>query len=197
MKTLLFVISGLLSIVSIQAFSGDGTDIALSIRVNDQADELVVRPNEEVRVNFLATNNGPNDLNSFAGGFTGLIENFSFPFDIDCQNLGIGQARGFDPTDYVIVWPISPLAADQTRECQFSLRALSSTSANELIQIQYGPYSLNDPDPSNDVASFLITFVQVPSAPTAVPVLSAKTLVTLIFIILVLGAATLRSRARS
>ena len=197
MKTVLFAIAGLLSVVSIQAFSGDGTDIALSIRVNDQADELVVRPTEEVRVNFLATNEGPNDLNFLGGGTIGLIENFSFPFDIDCLNLDIGQARGFDPTNYAIGWQIAPLAVGETRECQFSLRALSSTSANELIQIQYFPASLNDPNPSNDVGSFLVSFVQVPSAPTAVPVLSAKTLVALIISILVLGAAMLRSRARS
>ena len=195
MKRLLFVTSALLSIISIQAFSGDGTDIALNIRINDQLNELVVRPTEEVRVNFLATNEGPNDVDFLFGGTIGLIENFSFPFDIDCQDLGISQARGFDPTDYAISWRIAPLAVGQTRECQFSLRALSSTSANEMIQIQYAPSNPQDPDPSNDVASFLITFVQVPSQPMAVPVLSAKTLAALIFGMLILGAATIRSRA--
>lgn len=195
MRNIVLVISWLLSAVPIQAHSGDGTDIAMNIRINDQLNELVVRPTEEVRVHFLATNEGPNDVEFLGGGTIGLIENFSFPFDIDCLNLDIGQARGFDPTDYAIGWQIAPLAVGETRECQFSLRALSSTSANELIQIRYFPTSLNDPDPSNDVASFLVTFVQVPSAPTAVPVLSATTLVALIFSMLIFGAATIRSRA--
>ncbi|MBY6205868.1 hypothetical protein [Halomonas denitrificans] len=176
----------LLISLPIVAQSGGDTDIALDILINGNSDGIQIRPGEEIRVSFLSVNEGPADVDLLVIGATGLIRNFSFPFDADCPGFVVGQGRGVDPSDYIIVWQISPLLVNQTLDCQFSLRALSVVDASETIEIRYLS-SFTDPDPSDDEASFEITFL--PALPEALPVpalsLLAQTFLVLGFLILV------------
>ena len=45
--------------MTINAQSGDGSDISISIFVDGQTNHLVIMPGDEIRVNFIASNKGP------------------------------------------------------------------------------------------------------------------------------------------
>ncbi|MBY6204270.1 hypothetical protein [Halomonas denitrificans] len=196
MKACIFAAMILLSGMPIAAYSGGDTDLALGIVANGEVDGVTIRPGEEIRVSFLSTNEGPADADLLVIGATGLIRNFSFPFDIDCPGLTVAQGRGVDLSDYGIVWQISPLLVNQTLDCQFTLRALSIVDDNETLEIRYLS-SFTDPDPSDDEASFEITFL--PALPEAVPVpalsLLAQMFLVLGFLILVAAGSAKRRAA--
>lgn len=179
--------------MTINAQSGDGSDISMSILVDGQTNHLVIMPGDEIRVNFIASNKGPNEVDFLFGGTVNLVQNFSFPFDIDCQDLVIGQAREFDPTDYAIGWRISPLSVGETNDCEFSLRALPSTSDDEQIQIRFLPTSFSDPNPSNNIGSFLIEFDHQQFDSIAIPAQSIVSLSILVLLLLFIGLNAIRT----